>query len=141
MESIYIVKEGILEFTLNGKEIKKIGANEFFGENSLIFDINLSNSVKTFSEISICYQVPKTLLIESIGENFKDILITEIVRQAFYDSHLFRNGIIEDNFSEVFNTFIICKYKSDDIIFKKGSEKNMPIMIVAIGNMIYVSLV
>lgn len=139
-ESIYIVKDGILEYTTPNSNQKQIKAKEFFGELDLIFNVKTKAEVKVCSETAIVFQLPKSLLIETMGENFKDFLVKEIVRQAFAESMLFKNSIIEDYFLDIYASFKVIIFGMNEVVIKKNTDYRNNIFIVASGSLVNVSV-
>ncbi len=71
-QSIFIVKYGSDKCFKGIKEVKILGSRDFL-EKAVLFNTNRSLSV-TVIEISICYQISESLLIDIIGEEFRKLL-------------------------------------------------------------------
>ena len=70
-QSIYIIKHGNIKCFKGEKEVRFLGPKDFFGESAVLFNTNRSLSV-TVVENSICYQISESLLIDIIGEEYKN---------------------------------------------------------------------
>ena len=74
-QSIYIIKYGKVKCFKGEKEVRFLGPRDFFGESAVLFNTNRSLSVLV-EEKSVCYQISESLLIDIIGEEFRNIIIS-----------------------------------------------------------------
>ena len=84
--SFYIIKYGTVNCESKyGELIRTLQAKDFFGEYAVLFDMPRSLTVKAKTKL-ILYKISTVLLEESLGHDFRGIIIKSILRQAFLNS-------------------------------------------------------
>jgi CRP-like cAMP-binding protein len=137
-ESLFIIREGNVSCLKNGQEIKKLGAKDYFGESSILFQTKRSLTINSVKR-TICYQITKSLLQEVLGDNFRKVLLQGICRESFSQSHTMKNFLLEYYFNKIFDCFKINFYKSTDVIFRLN-EDNKKLVVIIQGSLYNVNL-
>jgi CRP-like cAMP-binding protein len=128
-ESLFIIREGNVSCIKNGVEIKKLGSKDYFGESSILFQTKRSMSIVSIKR-TVCYQITKDLLQETLSENFRKVLMIGICRESFLHSKVMKNFLIEHYFPKIFDCFKINFYKSSQVIFKPNDEDKKIVIVV-----------
>jgi CRP-like cAMP-binding protein len=127
-ESLFIIRDGSVSCFKNDKEIKKLSSKDYFGESSILFQTKRSMSI-VCAKKTVCYQITKNLLQETLGENFRKVLLQGICKESFSNSQIMKNFLIDHYFEKIFNCFKINFYKSEEIIFNGHTEKKLVVVI------------
>jgi len=99
-ESLFIIKKGSVACSKKEIIVRNLKEKDYFGENALLFDEKRSLSVFSTSKTS-CYQISKGMLIQSLGEDYKNIILKGIAKAALKQSKylkLFENEYIFNKF-------------------------------------------
>ena len=87
--SLFIIKSGEVNCQSKNGEIKRIlKSKDFFGEYAVLFDIPRSLTVKAKTKIVI-YKISTTVLEDSLGSDYRNIILKSILREAFHISKYF----------------------------------------------------
>ena len=87
--SLFIIKSGEVNCESKNGEIKRIlKSKDHFGEYAVLFDIPRSLTVKAKSKIVI-YKISSTVLEDSLGSDYRNIILQSILREAFHMSKYF----------------------------------------------------
>jgi CRP-like cAMP-binding protein len=133
-DKMYIIKEGSFSCRSGNKEVKKLTANDFFGENSLLFESK--RSLDVFSvEKSICYIITKKNLEEALGHSYQDIILFSFFKSAVMDNNLIMSLFTELQLDDLYKIFEIKKYKSNEVIYPKEQNLNKKLVIIFQGNL------
>jgi CRP-like cAMP-binding protein len=136
-ESIFIIKEGTVSCVRNGQQIKKLTSKDYLGEISILFQTKRSITISSVGK-TVCFQITMDVLIESLGENFRNILLQGILKESFLESNLMKNLVIDKYFDRIYNCFKLCNAKSSQILIQSKHFENRKIAVVIQGNLINV---
>ena len=136
-ESLFIIKEGIVSCVKNNTEIRKLFLKDYFGQSSILFETKRILSIISLSK-TICYNITKSVLVETLGENFKYILMSAICRDAFNKREIMQNLIFDDSFPKIFQNFKLKFYKNNEIVIDSKHHLNRKIIVLVEGNLINV---
>lgn len=143
-ESLYLIKEGIVKCSdRDGEEVRQLGQNDFFGENSILFEINRSLTVTAITKVKL-YQISKSDLIKCLGERYKDILLLSTVKNSLLNKTKYLKYLLVYDFFEKLVTKIELKYyKENEIIINHQNYNNdnnkLVIIVVISGTVSYVN--
>jgi len=112
-------------------------AKDFFGELSILFETKRSLSIITKSK-TICYQISKSLLIEILGPEFYDIILSGICSTALKNTKKFNVLVCDEYFKFVYRLFKLNINNNNKIIIPEEHYKDKKICIVVEGNLINV---
>ena len=135
-ESLYILKEGTLGVQIDGKLIRKINPKGYFGEVSLVFDIRSTSSIIVLSDQSICYQIPRTMLLDCLGQDYKHIILKFLLKDTFNKSSLLSPFVTEKYFNRIYDKFEAKIFTENEVVLPKDTSKDGVILIAAVGKVI-----
>ena len=126
--SLFIIKSGEVICQSKNGEIKRIlHAKDFFGEYAVLFDIPRSLTVKAKNKIVI-YKISTTVLEESLGNDYRNIILKSILRDAFHKSKYFSVMSSIYYINEIYQNAKIILLKNDEKInFEEEEENNIDI--------------
>ena len=84
-QSIYIIKSGSVKCFKGETQVRILGSKDFFGESAVLFNTNRSLSVLVV-EKTICFQVSESFLIDCLGNDYKNVIISSITKEALKNS-------------------------------------------------------
>ena len=131
---LYIVKEGEVNCSLNGKVVRTLKKGDNFGERSILVDSTRSLDVIAKTNC-ICYSISTNTLKAMLGENFRTLLYLNFIKSSFTKSKNFKkfNVKILDNALDVFKAINLGK---NEVALKAGYEKSSKLVVVIDGNLI-----
>jgi cGMP-dependent protein kinase len=130
---LFIIKEGIVNCLKGEKEIRKLANKDYFGESAILFETRRSLSVIAHTNIQ-CYLISKEILIESLGEDYKQIILQSITKGAFEKNVYMTLLMLDTYFAKVYSCFEIKFYQNNTIVLNKD-DHNKKVIIVLEGNL------
>ena len=131
---LYIVKEGEVDCSLNGKIVRTLRKGDNFGERSILIDS--TRSLDCISKCDcVCYSVSISTLKNMLGDNFRNLLYLNFIKSAFNRSKIFSRFNVQ-LLDKVFHLFKPLNLKSTDIAYKENYLKSSKIVIVIDGHLI-----
>ena len=132
--SLFIIKSGEVNCQSKNGEVKRIlQAKDYFGEYAVLFDIPRSLTVIAKSKIVI-YKISNTVLEDSLGSDYRNIILKSMLREAFHKSKFF--SVMANSFyiNEIYqntkilllkdNTKVSFEEPGDNILNKKENNEN-----------------
>ena len=113
--SFYIIKSGKVSCESHSGDLKRtLQEKDYFGEYAVIFDIPRTLTVKAKTKL-IVYKISTALLEESLGQDYRNIIIKSILREALLNSK---------NLSLMANAYFINEiYQNSQIILFNDHEQ------------------
>ena len=98
-------------------------AKDYFGEYAVLFDIPRSLTVRAKTKIVI-YKISTNVLEDSIGSDFRNIILKSILREALHKSKYF--SVLGSNYyiNEMYQNSQIVLLKDDSNVAFEDDEKN-----------------
>ena len=130
--SFYIIKTGMVNCESKSGDLKRtLQSKDYFGEYAVLFDMPRSLNVRAKTKV-ILYKISTALLEESLGHDYRNIILKSILREALVNSkHLSLLGSIY-YINEIYqNTKIILLNNEEivpleeKIIINNNSNKNL----------------
>jgi len=123
--SLFIIKSGEVNCESKNGEIKRIlQAKDYFGEYAVLFDIPRSLTVKAKTKISI-YKISTNVLEDSLGYDFRNIILKSILREAFNKSKYFSVMASSYYIDEIYqNTQIHLLKDNTNVQFEERENEN-----------------
>ena len=122
-DKLYIIKEGIVSCKIGVKEVRKLGNNEYFGENTLLIESKRTADIITLQKC-ICYELTKNDLIEALSQDYKDIILFCFFNYSINNNVDMKQIIIESLLSDIFKCFCLKQYGRRELICdEKSSDK------------------
>ena len=137
-KSIYLIKNGKVKCCLNGKEVKILGENKFFGIIALVLHTERTLDVIAQDKCQ-CFELKEKDLIVCIGENYTEVMLFSIFHQIITNNSIFFDFINEDNIQQLFQKFKLVQYEKNEKINEKIEKKNLSkkrIIIILAGNFV-----
>ena len=141
--SFYIIKSGIVNCESNSGNIKRsLQTKDFFGEYAVLFDIPRSLNVKAKTKV-ILYKISTALLEESLGFDYRNIILKSILREALFNSkHLALLGNVY-YINEIYQSTKILLIQNNELIPIEEQNKdnndsdNKIVYCIICGNFVY----
>ena len=131
---LYIVKEGEVNCSLNGRVVRTLKKGDNFGERSILVDSTRSLDVIAKTKC-VCYSISKSTLKTMLGDDYRTLLYLNFVKSSFTKSKHFKtfNVKLLDKVLEIFQGINL---NQNDIAFEKGYIKSSKLVVVIDGNLI-----
>jgi hypothetical protein len=123
----------------SGKKVRELFTGDYFGESAILFEMKRSLSVIAQTK-TVCFQIATSSLIENLGENYRSIILSCIVKDAFNKSKYLKLLIFDNYFTKIYPNFKIFKYKNNQVVINKN-DINKKIVIIIEGNLVQVKLI
>ena len=122
--SLYIIKSGSVNCeSKTGEVICVLKEKDYFGEYAVIFDIPRSLTVKANTKL-ILYKISISLLEESLGPDFKNIIIKSILRESLLKTKYFNLMASIYYINDIYyNSKLIILQDNEHISFEEKNEK------------------
>jgi CRP-like cAMP-binding protein len=134
---MYIVKEGHISCQVNNNEVKRLGAGDIFGENSLIFETKRSVDVYSLDHTTL-HTISKKNLEEALGMSYRNIILFSFFRRTAKDSKFFMSLFSESQFDDLYKLFDLKKYRPNEIVFPKDHTVNKKLVFIFQGCLVEV---
>ena len=135
--SMYIIKLGCVSCQIKKKEFKILYENEYFGQNSILFDIPRSMDIISKKD-TICYMLTRNDLKEVFGsEYYRDKILFSLFKSVISNNQFLKTIIFDSLIEEIYQCFKIKFYKENELIVNPSivtNSSNKRIIIVLDGN-------
>ena len=114
--SFYIIKSGTVYCESISGDVKFILQDkDYFGEYAVLFDIPRSLNAKSKTK-TILYKISTSLLEESLGPDYRNIILKSILKEAFQNSKHF--ALLANNYyiNDLYQNATIILFNNDDIV-------------------------
>ena len=114
--SFYIIKTGMVNCESQNGDLKRtLQSKDYFGEYAVLFDMPRSLNVRAKTKV-ILYKISTALLEESLGHDYRTIILKSILREALACSkHLSLLGSIY-YINEIYQNTKIILFKNEEIV-------------------------
>ena len=136
-DSLFIIKEGEVNCEINNNIIRVLKSKDFFGEYAVLFNIPRSLSCVARNKIT-CYKITDSLLIETFGNDYKNIILKSILKEGFKKSK-FLSILSNDSYiDQIYMNIKIKLYNNGEVILDKSEfdEKNKKLYVIISGNIV-----
>ena len=124
-DSMFIIREGEVNCMKEGVVKRVLKSKDFFGEYAVLFDIPRTMSVIAKTKIT-CYQISSCVLKETLGHEYKHIILQSLVKAAFVDNKLL-NLFGSDNYmNNIMDMTEIKLFQDGDVVMQPSSYNNAP---------------
>ena len=123
-DTLYIIKEGMVSCRIGLKEIRRLSNNEYFGQNSILIDVNRSADIITLQN-TICYELSREDLKEALTDDYIDIILFCFFKNAVEKNNNLKNILIESQLHGIFNCFSIQQYKKNECLYDSRNNNKM----------------
>ena len=146
--SFYIIKTGSVNCESESGGIKRtLQTKDYFGEYAVLFDMPRSLNVRAKTKV-ISYKISSALLEESLGHDYRNIILKSILREALINSKYL--SLLGSNYyiNEIYQNVRIILFHNDEIVplkeenYNEDKDKdkdkdNNLIYVIISGNFIY----
>jgi hypothetical protein len=132
---LFIIKEGSVKCLKGKREIRKLNSRDYFGESAVLFGTKRSLSVIAGCNIN-CYMISKSVLFESLGENFIEIILKSITKGAFEKNKHFMLFLFDTYYNKIYSALKLNFYQNNSIIEKENLTNKL--MIILEGNLMVI---
>ena len=116
-DSLFIIREGEVNCIKEGLVKRTLKQKDFFGEYAVLFDIPRTMSVIAKTKIT-CYQISSSVLKDTLGPEYKHIILKSLVKAAFLDNRLL-NIFGNDNYiNDIMEHAEIKLFQDKDVIIQ-----------------------
>ena len=122
--SFYIIKTGSVNCESESGGIKRtLQTKDYFGEYAVLFDMPRSLNVRAKTKV-ISYKISSALLEESLGHDYRNIILKSILREALINSKYL--SLLGSNYyiNEIYQNVRIILFHNDEIVPLKEENNN-----------------
>ena len=122
--SFYIIKTGSVNCESESGGIKRtLQTKDYFGEYAVLFDMPRSLNVRAKTKV-ISYKISSALLEESLGHDYRNIILKSILREALINSKYL--SLLGSNYyiNEIYQNVRIILFHNDEIVPLKEDNNN-----------------
>ena len=128
----YIIQEGSVECSSNGKIFRRLAKGEYFGEQAVLYNTNRTATVTSVNKVKVL-SFGREILTSAIGQHLNYILYQNSLRIAF-DSCQYLKGLTPKQKEEILKKVEIFQFSQNETVIPKGAVKNRYLWIVVKGN-------
>jgi cGMP-dependent protein kinase len=139
-DNMYIIKEGIISCRGKGKEIRRLYAKDYFGQNALFTEGRRTLDVISLGK-TICYEFTRDMFKEALGDTYKDIILCSIYMNHMTNNAFMTDLLIESQLHNLYKNFQLKSYKEKEVVFTHDHTSNKKLVIVIEGNIINVRVI
>ena len=137
-DNLYIIKDGLVSCRIGIKEVRKLGNNDYFGQNAILLDEKRTLDIFALRK-TMCYELNRQDLRDALGANYIDVILFCFFRNCIENSPL-KDIVSESVMEDVYKCFQIKQYSKNDQITTTsadGGECNNKRLIIVIEGSIY----
>ena len=137
--SFYIIKTGSVICKSDSGEIKRtLQSRDYFGEYAVLFDMPRSLNAISKTKV-ILYKISSTLLEESLGIQYRNIILKSILREALIKSMHLSVLASMHYINEIYQNSKVILMKNEEIVplEEVNDRENKIIYVIICGNFVY----
>ena len=128
-ETLYIIKNGLVSCRIGVKEIRKLGNNDYFGQNAILIDMKRACDVIALNTTT-CYELSRDDLKDALGPKYIDVILFSFFSNCIDTSTYFKDIFTEEKKVLVFKAFKIVRYPYKERIASMNKTNKRLIMII-----------
>ena len=128
-ETLYIIKNGLVSCRIGMKEIRKLGNNDYFGQNAILIDMKRACDVIALNTTT-CYELSREDLKDALGPKYIDVILFSFFSNCIDSSTYFKDIFTEEKKVLVFKAFKIVRYPYKERIASMNKTNKRLIMII-----------
>lgn len=117
----YIIKDGSVSCSIDGKVIRHMGKGDYFGEQSLLYNTQRTATITTLSPVSVI-TIKRDDLTSVLGNCLQLIIYRNSQRIAIENSQFLR-ALTKSQVDLVINHTIFKAYEKNEIVIPRGTRK------------------
>ena len=123
-DNLYIIKDGLVSCRIGIKEVRKLGHNDYFGQNAILIDVKRGLDIVAIQK-TLCYELSRNDLKEALGKDYIDVILFCFFRNCVEQSDYLKIIFNESKLQELFKTFKIRIYSKDEKIYQPTSQDKL----------------
>ena len=123
-DTLYIIKEGLVSCRIGIKEVRKLGVNDYFGQNAILIDVKRGLDIFALQK-TLCYELSRNDLKEALGEKYIDVILFCFFKACVEKNNFIRTIFIESQLKDIFKSFQIKIYKKNEKIYEPESSDKL----------------
>ena len=127
----YIIKKGTVVCSLNGLEIRKLHAGNFFGEQGLLYESKRAATVIALDKVS-ALSLRSEDLVKVLGTQLQSIIYKNIKRIAVEQSKLLKL-LTKEQIDAIVELMSVYSFEAGKTVIKKNSTKGKNLVFVLKG--------
>lgn len=135
-DSLFIIREGAVN-CMKGDDVKRVlKSKDFFGEYAVLFDIPRTMSVIAKTKIT-CYQISSSVLKETLGHEYKHIILKSLVKAAFVENQLLTLFGNDNYMNSIMDMTEIKLFQDGDVVMRPepyNNTKDKTLYVILTGN-------
>jgi cGMP-dependent protein kinase 1 len=128
---LFIIKEGNVVCTQQGKEIRKMTKGDYFGEQALFYGSPRTATVIATDEVA-CLALGREDLSACLGANLMLIIYKNTMRISFAKNS-YMNKLVQSQLEKLINEMEIQSYMPNETIIEAGTLKSQEIYVIVKG--------
>uniref|UniRef100_A0A0G4IBD7 cGMP-dependent protein kinase n=1 Tax=Chromera velia CCMP2878 TaxID=1169474 RepID=A0A0G4IBD7_9ALVE len=118
-DRLFIVKDGSLRVSINGKEIRKLQKGDYFGERALLYDEPRSATVQSVEQ-SVCCSIGRELLSKVLG-NLQHVLFRNMMIISMQSSPVFLQ-FAPEQMQKLIEATVVREYNPNYVIIDRETK-------------------
>ena len=132
-ETLYIIKNGLVSCRIGMKEIRKLGNNDYFGQNAILIDMKRSCDVIALNHTS-CYEIDRKALKDALGPSYIDVILFSFFKNCIDNNKFFKEIFTAEKIENCFKNFKIVRYPYKEKIASSSSLGNKRVIMIIDGS-------
>ena len=130
---LYIIKEGSVVCTQQGKEVRKMTKGDYFGEQALYYGLTRTATIIAAEDVE-CAVLGREDLVSCLGASLQLVIYKNTMRIAFLKNPSLSKLVLNQT-ENIINKMEIKNYASGHIVIPAGTPKNAGIYIIVKGEL------
>ncbi|CAG9331746.1 unnamed protein product [Blepharisma stoltei] len=131
----YVIKEGSVSCTQEGREIRQMFRGDFFGEQALLYNCVRTASITAIDDIK-CVAIGRERLTKALGNQLQHIIYQNTKRMAI-DASTTLSRLTKDQTDRVINVLKVITYTNGQVVVRQGTPKGRHLWMVMKGSLTY----
>ena len=116
-DTLYIIKDGMVSCRIGIKEVRKLGNNDYFGQNAILIDVKRGLDIFSIQK-TLCYELSRNDLKDALGKDYVDVILFCFFKSCVEKSDYLKIIFNESKMQEIFKSFTIKIYSKDEKIYQ-----------------------
>ena len=139
-DTLYIIKDGMVSCRIGIKEVRKLGNNDYFGQNAILIDVKRGLDIFSIQK-TLCYELSRNDLKDALGKDYVDVILFCFFKSCVEKSDYLKIIFNESKMQELFKSFTIKIYSKDEKIYQPTNpdklKSNNKKMIAVVDGSLY----
>ena len=138
--TIYLIQIGclkqIIQTSKDTYDIIYFRPREFFGDVNTILNVKENYPFTIIAiEETICYTISQDTLNETIGNNYRDVLLFDLFQHAIMKNAYFKTLFMQRQIEPLYKKFQLKQYEKGEIVFDIDCDKNKKAILTLKGSL------